>query len=69
MGMSGPDPITPRDIRDWCDMTGTVLRREECSILIDMDGSYRASWAEETAANAEREKQHQALSQGQKRRR
>lgn len=56
MSQNGPVPITPRDIREWREMTGTILRREECDILLDMDAAYRQAWHEEMASqNAARQ--------------
>jgi hypothetical protein len=64
MGMNGPEPITPRDIREWCEMTGTILHREECEILVAMDAEYRHQWRIEADAHAavrqERQKQQAA---------
>jgi hypothetical protein len=41
-------------------MTGTLLRREECGILLDMDASFRRAYAAEADAIAEREKPAEA---------
>lgn len=37
-GMNGPNPIEPGILRDWMQMTGNRLYREEISILLHMDG-------------------------------
>jgi len=62
-GFAGPDPIRPRDIIDWSELTGTVLHQEERSIFLRMDAAFRAAWyaeAEEARArDAERAKERQ----------
>jgi hypothetical protein len=47
--MGDPLPITPRDIREWSEATGSILRREEAAILLRMDGAFREAWAAEAA--------------------
>lgn len=35
-------------------MTGTILNREECRVILDMDAVFRSAWQEEADASAER---------------
>jgi hypothetical protein len=46
--------MRPRDIADWCAMTGTPIRREEMRILTEMDAAYRTATARERAEEFER---------------
>lgn len=42
-GVNGPDPIQPRDIADWCAVTGNHLRSEEIDLIFRMDATYLAT--------------------------
>lgn len=44
------------EIANWSALTGTVIRREEISILRAMDAAYLTAMANEQAEAAEREK-------------
>jgi hypothetical protein len=44
------------EIANWSALTGTVVRREEISILRAMDGAFMSAIAKEQAEAAERSK-------------
>lgn len=48
-GFNGPLPIRPRDIRDWCEVTGNILTRDEIATLMAMDGAFMEAAAKERA--------------------
>ncbi|MFD2235942.1 phage tail assembly chaperone [Aureimonas populi] len=48
-GMNGPDPIAFADIAAWVRLTGTIIRRDELTILRQMDAAYRSAVSEEHA--------------------
>ncbi|TPW26037.1 hypothetical protein FJU11_16620 [Pararhizobium mangrovi] len=58
-GMNGPDAIRPHDMRGWADLTGTIIRRAEYGILLDMDAVYRSAVGDEMAANEARRETEQ----------
>jgi hypothetical protein len=46
-GMNGPQPLTYQDLETWSRMTGTLLLREELSILMQMDTAFLNAVADE----------------------
>lgn len=52
-GFNGPLPIKPRDIRDWCEVTGNILTRDEIATLMAMDGALMEAVAKERADRKE----------------
>lgn len=46
-GMSGPEPLQPTQIIDWCVFTSTILDSHERQLLLDMDSTFRIVWREE----------------------
>ncbi|WP_425358759.1 phage tail assembly chaperone [Aminobacter aminovorans] len=55
-GFSGPNPLSMTEIANWSTLTGTVVRREELSILRAMDGAFMSAIAKEQAEVTERQK-------------
>ena len=49
---TGPDPLSPSMIRDWSELTGTKITREEFAMLVAMDRRFRDAWAIEAENNA-----------------
>lgn len=47
MGFNSPNPISLTDIANWSLLTGTIIRREEVSIIRAMDSAYLTALAEE----------------------
>ena len=39
-GLNGPEPLQPGTVRDWCQLTGRPLSRQEIGVLFAMDGAY-----------------------------
>jgi hypothetical protein len=54
-GFSGPDPLQPGVIRDWCALTGEVLDRAEIQMLLDMDTAFLNAWYREAEARRPKE--------------
>ena len=46
-GMSGPQPLSYRDLEAWMTITGTLVLREESEILLNMDNAYCSAIATE----------------------
>jgi hypothetical protein len=44
------------EISNWSSLTGTIIRREEISIIRDMDAAYLSAIAKEQAEASERAK-------------
>lgn len=55
-GMGGPDAIGWDEIRAWSQLTGTITRPEEVSMLVALDVAYREAYAEEQAARRKAKK-------------
>ncbi|WP_425547693.1 phage tail assembly chaperone [Aminobacter niigataensis] len=53
-GFSGPNPLSMTEIANWSALSGTVIRREEISILRAMDGAFMSAIAKEQSEAAER---------------
>ncbi|WP_438820606.1 phage tail assembly chaperone [Aminobacter carboxidus] len=53
-GFSGPNPLSMTEIANWSELTGTVIRREEISILRAMDGAFMSAIAKEQSEASER---------------
>lgn len=49
-GMNGPQPLSYLDIDAWVRHTGTLLLREETSILLQLDTTYLNAVSEEQEA-------------------
>lgn len=47
VGINGPLAIMPDTVREWCQVTGTRLTRDEVNILFKADTAYRAAYYEE----------------------
>ncbi|MGB3898193.1 MAG: hypothetical protein WA973_06530 [Mesorhizobium sp.] len=56
-GFNGPNPLALSDIAAWAALTGVVIRREEVSIIRNLDAAYLSAFAKEQAEAAERAKQ------------
>lgn len=55
--MSGPNPISFAEIRDWVELTGNVVTAGEIETLRAMDGAFIAALAKEQAEAEERVKE------------
>lgn len=53
-GFNGPNPLSMTEISNWSALTGTIIRREEVSIIRDMDAAYLSAIAKEQAEASER---------------
>lgn len=50
-GMNGPLALPIQEIKAWCEMTGTIMRREELAVIRDMDRAYLVATAKPTKAD------------------
>ena len=53
-GENGPSRISPRDIMDWIALSGDLITRRECGMILAMDNVYRATMADEIRGNSAR---------------
>lgn len=53
-GFNGPNPISLTEIANWSAMTGTIINRDEVSILRAMDAAFIKATGEEQAEAAKR---------------
>lgn len=51
-GEGGPLGLSPTWIKDWAEITGTIIRREEYAILFQMDAQFLEAWRGEASNNA-----------------